>query len=61
MVLTGGNRSNRRKGCQSEFLFTKNTTWDGSGKNTGFRGRRPASNCLRYGIDLKVKFNLNYI
>jgi hypothetical protein len=49
MILTGGNRRNRRETCPSATLSTKNPTWIDPGANLGIRGEKPAANRLSHG------------
>jgi hypothetical protein len=51
-ILTGENRSTRRKPCSS----ATNPTWTGLGFNPGLRDDRPASNHLRQGAVLQMTF-----
>ena len=44
MVLTGENRSTRRKTLSHCYLFTANSTWTDLGSNPGLQGERSATN-----------------
>jgi hypothetical protein len=46
MILTGENRTTRRKTCPSATLSTTNPTWTDLGAKPGIRGERPAANDL---------------
>jgi hypothetical protein len=48
MILTGENRTTRRKTCPSATLSTTNPTWIDPGANPGLRGKRPATNHLSH-------------
>jgi hypothetical protein len=49
IILTGENRSTRRKTCPSATLSTTNPTRIDPGANPGLRGERPATNDLSHG------------
>jgi hypothetical protein len=48
-ILTGENRTIRRKTCSSATLSAASPTWTGLARNRGLRGETPATNCLCYG------------
>jgi hypothetical protein len=50
VILTGETRNTPRKTCPSATVFTTNSTWTGRGLNPGFRGERPATNRVSFGI-----------
>jgi hypothetical protein len=56
MVLTGENRSTRRKTYPSAPLSTKNPKWTDPGSNPGLRGESPATNRLSHGTALKAYY-----
>jgi hypothetical protein len=48
-MVTGENRSIRRKTCPNATLSTTNSTWIGMELNPGLRGERPETNRLSHG------------
>jgi hypothetical protein len=49
MILTGDNRSVRRKTCPSATLSTTSLTWTELGSNLNLSGEKPATNRLSHG------------
>ena len=47
-MMTGENRSTRRKTCSSITLPVTNPTWTGSGPSPELRGERPATTYVTY-------------
>jgi hypothetical protein len=56
LILTGENRSTRRKSFPSATLSTTHPTWDGPELNPALRSERPATNHLNHDTALNFKF-----
>ena len=60
MILTGENRSTRRKTCRSATLSTTNPTWTDPGSNQGLCNERPATNRLSHGTASRMLRSLDW-
>jgi len=60
MILTGENRSIRRKKCASTTLSTTDLAWNDQGSKPSLCGERPATDCLSDGTASKSNINVNY-
>jgi hypothetical protein len=59
-ILTGENRTTRKKTCPSATLSTSNPTWIYPGANPGLRGERPATNNLIHGTACRSCYSKCY-